>query len=158
MGMKGIVRFLIRMVVLNIVLVPLMALAPLAFVTLPFVAIYNHPYANFAGLGEMLFVIGPVSCAFYMLFVVHYPAVHRARLEGRLATWRESEGGIVNTVLKSCAYMFGSLFASVVVEFLYVAAWHLPNGSPALLYVWFAAYPFVTFSPILLLLVARELR
>jgi len=146
------------MFVLNIVLVPLMALAPVMFVTLPFIAVHNHPYDNFAALGEMLFVIGPLSCAFYMLFVVHYPAVHRARFEGRLATWRESEGGIVHTVLKSCVYMFGSLFASFVAEFLYVAAWHLPNGSPTLLYVWFAAYPFVTFSPILLLLVVRVLR
>ena len=62
-------------------------------------------------------------------------------------------------MLKSCAYMFGSLFASFVVEFLYVAAWHLPRRQPWLsLYVWFAAYPFVTFSPILLLLVVRVLR
>jgi hypothetical protein len=54
--------------------------------------------------------------------------------------------------------MFGSLSASFVAEFLYVAAWHLPNGSPILLYFWFSAYPFVTFSPILLLLVVRVLR
>ena len=104
------------------------------------------------------FVIGPLSCAFYMLFVVHCPAVHRARLEGRLATWRESEGGIVHTVLKSCAYMFGSLFASFVAEFLYVAAWHLPNGKPVLLDIWFAADALVAYSPICLVLVVRALR
>ena len=34
--MKGIVRFLVRMLVLNIVLLPLMALAPVIYVTLPF--------------------------------------------------------------------------------------------------------------------------
>jgi hypothetical protein len=156
--MKGIVRFLVRMLVLNIVLLPLMALAPVMFVTLPFIAVHNHPYDNFAALGEMLFVLGPLSCAFYMLFVVHYPAVHRARLEGRLKTWRESEGGMLRTVTKSCIYMFGALFGSFLAEFAYLMAWHLPNGKPVLLDIWFAVDALVAYSPICLVLVVRALR
>ena len=46
--MKGIVRFLVRMLVLNIVLVPIMALGPLLYV-IPFFWIAANPQDNFSG-------------------------------------------------------------------------------------------------------------
>ena len=98
--MKGIVRFLVRMIVLNIVLVPIMALGPLLYV-IPFFCIVANPQDDFSGLAQLYFWVGPLSCAFWMLVSCHWPAVRRAQREGRLATWRESEGGMVCTVTKA---------------------------------------------------------
>src|SRR5271170_3184946 len=113
--MKGIVRFLVRMLVLNIVLVPLMVLGPLFYV-IPFFCVAASPQGNFSGLAQLYFWLGPLSAAFWMLVSCHWPTVHRARLEGRLETWRETEGGIVCTVLKATAYMFAGLFGSFFFE------------------------------------------
>ena len=81
---------------LNIVLVPIMVLGPLLYV-IPFFCIVANPQDNFSGLAQLYFWLGPLSCAFWMLVSCHWPTVRRAQREGRLATWRESEGGIVCT-------------------------------------------------------------
>jgi hypothetical protein len=94
--MKGIGRFLVRMLVLNMVLVPIMMLGPLFYV-IPFFCIAANPQDNFSGLAQLYFWLGPLSAAFWMLVSCHWSTVHRARLEGRLATWRESEGGMLHT-------------------------------------------------------------
>ena len=98
--MKGIVRFLVRMLVLNIVLVPIMVLGPLLYV-IPFFCIAANPQDNFSGLAQLYFWLGPLSCAFWMLVSCHWQTVRRAQREGRLATWRESEGGMLHTVTKA---------------------------------------------------------
>jgi hypothetical protein len=88
--------------------------------------------------------------------------VHRARLEGRLATWRESEGGIVCTVAKSTLYMFGGLFASYVFEVLFVLAFsYVPYSvasGTARETLGFAIFPFATFAPAILLWLRRWMR
>ena len=81
--MKGIVRFLVRMLVLNIVLVPIMVLGPLFYV-IPFFCIVANPHENFSGLAQLYFWLGPLSCAFWMLVSCHWPTVRRAR-RGRSA-------------------------------------------------------------------------
>lgn len=152
--MKGIVRFLIRMFVLNLVLVPIMVLGPLLYV-LPFFCIVAHPQDNFSGLAQLYFWLGPLSCAFWMLVSCHWPTVHRARLEGRLSTWREAEGGIVWTVTKATVYMFGGLFASYVFEVLFVLAFaYVPYSvasGVARETLRFAIFPFATYAPVILL-------
>src|SRR5580704_16525463 len=110
-GMKGIVRALIRMFVLNIMLVPIMVLGPLLYV-IPFFCIVANPQDDFSGLAQLYFWVGPLSCAFWMLVSCHWPTVRRAQREGRLATWRESEGGMLCTVTKAAVYMFAGLFGS----------------------------------------------
>lgn len=56
--MKGIVRFLVRMFVFNIVLIPLMVLGPLFYV-IPFFCIVANPQDNFSGLAQLYFWLGP---------------------------------------------------------------------------------------------------
>ena len=152
--MKGIVRFLVRMLVLNIVLVPIMVLGPLFYV-IPFFCIAANPQDNFSGLAQLYFWLGPLSCAFWMLVSCHWQTVRRAQREGRLATWRESEGGIVCTVAKSTLYMFGGLFASYVFEVLFVLAFaYVPYSvasGVARETLGFAILPFATYAPVILL-------
>ena len=50
--MKGIARFLIQILVLNIVLVPLMVFGPVLFL-IPFPLIAANPHDNFSGLAQL---------------------------------------------------------------------------------------------------------
>jgi hypothetical protein len=155
--MKGIVRFLIRMFVLNLVLVPIMVLGPLLYV-IPLFCIAANPQGNFSGLAQLYFWLGPLSAAFYMLVSCHWPTVHRARLEGRLDTWRESEGGMLCTVIKATVYMFAGLFGSFFTEIAFAFAFRLRPGNPYRDMLWFAILPFATFAPVLLLWLRRWTR
>ena len=155
--MKGIVRFLVRMLVLNMVLVPIMVLGPLLYV-IPFFCIVANPQDNFSGLAQLYFWLGPLSAAFWMLVSCHWPTIHRARLEGRLATWRESEGGIVCTVLKAFVYMVLGLLGSFVFETTFVVVFNFRPGNPLKDMLWFAILPFTTFAPVLLLWFSRWMR
>jgi len=154
--MKGIARFLVRMLVLNMVLVPIMVLGPLLYV-IPFICIAANPQDNFSALAQLYFWLGPLSTAFWMLVSCHWPTVRRAQRVGRLATWRETEGGIVCTVAKATLYMFGGLFASYVFEVLFVLAFaYVPLASGvARETLGFAIFPFATFAPVILLWLRR---
>ena len=155
--MKGIVRFLIRMFVLNIVLIPLMVLGPLFYVV-PFLCIVANPQDNFSGLAQLYFWVGPLSCAFWMLVSCHWQTVRRAQREGRLATWRESEGGIVCTVLKAFVYMVLGLLGSFVFEITFLVVFSFRPGNPYRDMLWFAILPFSTFAPVILLWLSRWMR
>ena len=142
---------------LNIVLVPIMVLGPLLYV-IPFFCIVANPQDNFSGLAQVYFWLGPLSCAFWMLVSCHWPAVRRAQREGRLETWRESEGGIVCTVLKAFVYMVLGLFASLFFEITFLVVFSFRPGNPYRDMLWFAILPFMTFAPVLLLWLSRWTR
>jgi hypothetical protein len=155
--LKGIAKGLVELVVLNIVLVPIMVLGPLLYV-IPFFCIVANPQDNFSGLAQLYFWVGPLSCAFWMLVSCHWPTVRRAQREGRLATWRESEGGIVCTVLKAFAYMVLGLLGSFVFEITFLVVFSFRPGNPYKDMLWFAILPFATFAPVLLLWLRRWTR
>jgi len=155
--MKGIVRFLVQMLVLNIVLVPIMVLGPLLYVV-PFFCIVANPQDDFSGVAQLYFWLGPLSCAFWMLLSCHWPTVRRAQREGRLETWRESEGGMLHTVTKATVYMFAGLFGSFVFEITFLVVFSFRPGNPYREMVWFALLPFATFAPVILLWLRRWMR
>ncbi len=155
--MKGIVRFLVRMLVLNMVLVPIMVLGPLFYV-IPFFCIVANPQDNFSGLAQLYFWLGPLSCAFWMLVSCHWQTVRRAQREGRLSTWRDSEGGMLHTVTKATVYMFAGLFGSFVFEITFLVVFSFRPGNPYRDMLWFAILPFATFAPVLLLWLRRWTR
>ena len=155
--LKGIAKRLIGLIALNIVLVPIMALGPLLYV-IPLWCIVANPQDNFSGLAQLYLWLGPLSAAFWMLVSCHWPTVHRARLEGRLDTWRESEGGIVCTVLKAFVYMFAGLFGSFFFEITFVVVFSFRPGNPYRDMLWFTILPFATFAPVLLLWLRRWMR
>ena len=150
-------RFLIRLVLLNIVLVPLMVLGPL-FYLLPFTLIAVSPRSNFSWLAQAYIWLGPLSCAFWMLLSCHWETVRRAQRERRLATWRDSEGGFVCTVTKATVYMFAGLFASFFFEVAFAFVFRLRSGNPYRAALWFALLPFATFAPVILLWLRRWAR
>jgi hypothetical protein len=155
--MKGILRFFIRMLMLNIVLVPIMVLGPLLYV-IPFFCIVANLEGNFSGLAQLYFWLGPLSCAFWTLLSCHWPTVRRAQREGRLATWRESEGGIVCTVTKAALYMFAGLFGSFFTEIMFLGVFRFRPGNPYGEMLWFTILPFATFAPVILLWLSRWMR
>jgi hypothetical protein len=155
--MKGIVRFLVRMLMLNIVLVLIMVLGPLFYV-IPLFCIVANPQDSFSGLAQLYFWLGPLSAAFWMLVSCHWPTVHKARLEGRLETWRESEGGIVCTVLKAFVYMVLGLLGSFFFEIAFVVVFRFRPGNPYRDMLWFTILPLATYAPVILLWLSRWMR
>jgi hypothetical protein len=145
------------MFVLNIVLIPLMVLGPLFYVV-PFLCIVANPQDNFSGLAQLYFWLGPLSCAFWMLVSCHWQTVRRAQREDRLSTWRESEGGIVCTVLKAFVYMVLGLFGSFFFEITFVVVFRFHPGNPYRDMLWFTILPFATFAPVILLWLSRWMR
>jgi hypothetical protein len=123
-----VVRNLTYFLLLNAVLVPIMVLGPLFYV-IPFFCIVANPQDNFSGLAQLYFWLGPLSCAFWMLVSCHWPTVCRAQREGRLSTWRESEGGIVCTVLKAFVYMVVGLFGSFFFEITFLVVFRFRPGA-----------------------------
>ena len=147
--LRSIAKSLVELILLNIVLVPLMVLGPLFYV-IPFFCIAANPQGSFSGLAELYFWLGPLSAAFYMLVSCHWQTVRKAQREGRQATWRETEGGMVCTVAKSTFYMFGGLFASYVFEVLFVLAFgYVPYSVASGVsreFLAFAILPFATYA------------
>jgi hypothetical protein len=155
--LKGIAKSLVGLLVLNIVLVPIMMLGPLLYV-IPFFCIVANPQDDLSGLAQLYFWLGPLSCAFWMLISCHWPTVRRAQREGCLATWRESEGGIVCTVSKAFVYMMLGLLGSFVFEITFLVVFSFRPGNPYREMLWFALLPFATFAPVILLWLRRWMR
>ena len=155
--LKGIGKSLVGLIVLNIVLVPIMLLGPLLYV-IPLFCIAANPQDDFSGLAELYFWLGPLSCAFWMIVSCHWQTVRRAQREGRLATWRETEGGMLHTVTKAAVYMFAGLFGSLFFEIMFLVVFNFRPGNPYKDMLWFAILPFATFAPVLLLWLRRWMR
>jgi hypothetical protein len=155
--LKGIARSLVGLIVLNIVLVPIMVLGPLLYV-IPLFCIAANPQDDFSGLAQLYFWLGPLSCAFWMLVSCHWQTVRRAQREGRLATWRESEGGMLHTVTKAAVYMFAGLFGSLFFEIMFLVVFNFRPGNPYRDMLWFTILPFANFAPVILLWLSRWMR
>jgi hypothetical protein len=155
--LKSIARSLVGLIILNIMLVPIMVLGPLLYV-IPLFCIAANPQDDFSLLAQLYFWVGPLSCSFWMIVSCHWPAVRRAQREGRLATWRESEGGMLHTVTKAAVYMFAGLFGSLFFEIAFLVVFNFRPGNPVSDMLWFAILPFMTFAPVLLLWLSRWTR
>jgi hypothetical protein len=102
--------------------------------------------------------LGPFVCAFWTLVSCHWPAVRKAHREGRLHEWRDDAGGYRRTIPKAFAFMLLGLFGSIFSEFVFGALFRVPNGDPWGAALYFAAAPFATFAPVLLLWLIRWMR
>jgi hypothetical protein len=140
------------------------ALFPVVLVVLPIALIWNSPSGDYSLMGEVFFWAAPWSCAFYMALSVNYHSIRQWKREGRdvgmfAYKWRMAHGGIVSTLIKSSLYMFGALFASYILGFLYLFAWNcVPLPQPAKLLLGFELFPFAVYAPVILLWVTRWLR
>ena len=140
------------------------ALFPVVLVVLPAVLIWRNPSGDYSLMGEVFFWAAPWSCAFYMVISCHWHSVRQWQREGRDLgvmgwKWREANGGMFCTVLKSTVYMFGALFASYILGFLYLFAWNcVPLPQPAKFLLGFELFPLAAYSPVILLWVTRWMR
>ena len=97
--LKSLFRSIVRLVAINIALILFFASAPLLYVTVPFWVILTHK--SVADMATIYMLTGPFACGFWMTVICHWHTVRKAQREGRLANWRDSEGGMFCTVGKS---------------------------------------------------------
>ena len=132
--------------------------APLLYSTVPFLLVALEPHADFSVLALVCMALGPFAASFWMILACHWPTVRQAQREGRLDTWREDAGGFSRTLPKSIAFMFLGLFGSAAAEAVFCSLFSVPSGSPRGVAAYFAAAPFATFAPVLLLWLLRRAR
>ena len=58
---KAIRKHLIKLLILNLILVPFMVFAPVIFFGLPLSLIWRNPHENFSGLAQLFFWTGPLD-------------------------------------------------------------------------------------------------
>ncbi len=146
-------RYIVRMVIINIVLILFFASAPLLYVTVPFWVILSHK--SVADMATIYMLTGPFACGFWMTLICHWHTVRKAQREGRLAHWRDTEGGMVCTVGKSIGFMvmgwFGSALAELIFSLVSRPLLHTLTGRSE----FFAMAPFAVFAPVWLVLLRR---
>jgi hypothetical protein len=156
---KAILKHLIKLLILNLILVPFMVLAPAILVVLPLVLIFDNLSGDFSGLAQFFFWTGPLSCAFWMLVSCRWQSARQWQRMGRLDTWRQDHGGLLRTVAKATVYMFAGLFGSFFFEILFLIAFKFVLfewfDSVSRYALWFALFPFSTFAPVILLWLRR---
>ncbi|MGA8733627.1 MAG: hypothetical protein WB558_06870 [Terriglobales bacterium] len=154
--LKSLFRSIVRLVAINIALILFFASAPLLYVTVPFWVILTHK--SVADMATIYLLTGPFACGFWMTVICHWHTVRKAQREGRLANWRDSEGGMFCTVGKSIGFMVMGWFGSALAEFVFCgAAGNLLHSTTGRL-EFFAMAPFAVFAPIWLVLLCRWMR
>jgi hypothetical protein len=154
--LKSLFRSIVRLVAINIALILFCASAPLLYVTVPFWVILTHK--SVADMATIYMLAGPFACGFWMTVICHWHTVQKAQREGRLANWRDTEGGMVCTVGKSFGFMLMGFFGSALAEFTFCgAAGNLLHSTTGRL-EFFAMAPFAVFAPVWLVLLRRWMR
>jgi hypothetical protein len=122
----------------------------------PFWVILRHK--SVADMTTIYMLTGPFACGFWMTVICHWHTVRKAQREGRLANWRDTEGGMVCTVGKSIGFMVMGWFGSALAEFVFCgAAGNLLHSTTGRL-EFFAMAPFAVFAPVWLVLLRRWMR
>ena len=112
------------------------------------------------------FLLGPLACAIWMVFICHWHSVRQWQRAGKLDSWREDHGGLFCTVGKSIWFMFSGLLGSVAAEVIFCYGFgqvfpHRLNPNylgPVDAGLTFAIAPFFVFAPVLLVLLSRWIR
>jgi hypothetical protein len=153
---NSLIHSIVRLVAINIALILFFASAPLLYVTVPFWVILTHK--SVADMATIYMLTGPFACGFWMTVICHWHTVRKAQREGRLAYWRDSEGGMFCTVGKSIGFMVMGWFGSALAEFAFCgAAGNLLHSTTGRL-EFFAMAPFAVFAPVWLVLLCRWMR
>jgi hypothetical protein len=156
--MKTLFAYIARMIVLNIVLILFFASAPFLYVTVPFWFVLAHPDRNPADLATLYMLTGPFACGFWMTVICHWHTVRKAQREGKLAHWRDSEGGMFCTVGKSIVFMVMGWFGSALAELVFSVAFRPLLWTFTGRLAFFAMAPFAVFAPMWITLLRRWTR
>jgi hypothetical protein len=156
---KSLIHCIVRFVVINIVVVLFSLTAPLIY-ALPVALAAMGDKSLSCSLIELEMLTGPFVCCFWMIIICHWHTVRKAQREGRLATWRESEGGMGNTVAKSIGFMFLGFFGSLISILVFGSVKYfvfnsLVNQNYFARLSFFALAPFAVFAPVWIVLLRR---
>ena len=135
------IRSLLKSLLVLAVAVPVMALFPLAALTLS-----RDPEGT-----QLLFWLGPWSCCFWVLIYSTLSAAPWRQGAEAVRQWREAHGGLRVTSMKATAWMFGGLLLSYAAEFLLLFA----GRSAAFDRMWL---PAATYSPLAFVWLWRRVR
>jgi hypothetical protein len=130
-------KWLLKSLLILIIFVPFATFLPLAAV-----AMMRSPEG-----AEFWFWIAPWSCCFWVLIYSTLSACPWRQGGEAVRQWREANGGLLNTSIVACGWMFGALFFSYAAEFLLIVT---TRGA-----VWL---PVATYSPLAFAWVWRRTR
>src|SRR5271157_4084477 len=161
--LNKLMTFMWELVAINILMLVFCASTPLFYTVLPFYVIFTCSHQVVAMFTEAYTLLGPLACAFWMLVICHYPSIHKARLEGKAATWRQDAGGLGHTLPKSFGFMFLGIFGAAISEYIGVkvlTAFCIAGQVQGIgrLIAFFVFMPFAVFAPVLLTLLLRRMR
>lgn len=114
--------------------------------------------------GVLYFLLGPLACAIWMVFVCHWHSVRQWQRSKKLNTWRQDHGGMWHTLAKSIWFMVSGFIGSVAAEVIFAIALgkvfpeRLSSLNPESAALVFAIAPFFVFAPVLLVLLSRWIR
>jgi len=140
------IRFLFRCVLALVFLL----LAPLLYITIPFVLIWADPKSDFSMLALPYMALAPFASGFWLMIIGVLPDVYRAHKEGRVFEANH---------LKGFGLMFVGLIGSLGAEaFLLFVLFPVPHyteniaANAAQWRSWFAGMGIAAFLPVILLL------
>lgn len=95
--------------------------------------------------GQLVFWLGPWTCAVWVLFIVQLGGSRFWRGKAHVLAWREAHGGLLRTSIRGTLWMFGALFLSYAAELFVV--FFIPRSPVTVQF-----FPLSTYSPLFLAL------
>jgi hypothetical protein len=156
---KGLLGWLLKLLVINLVLIFWTLAAPAILFVLPQVRILQH--RDVGGLALAFFWATPFAVGLWMAGLCHWHSVQLWHREGHErvlwgSEWRKAHGGYLHTASKSTGFMVLGFFGSYASEIAFFLVSHGHVTSTARAQVWFALFPFAAFAPVILLLLKRR--
>jgi hypothetical protein len=128
-------------------------IAPVLYLTVPFVLVALAPSSDFGVLALAYLALGPFVASFWLIITRMISRYRRLTADG--SPYEASLEG----VFVACGWMILGFFGSIAAELIFGFIIGFPRtGNTSGWAAWFAAAPFVTFSPVLLGWMWRRLK
>lgn len=159
--LKELALFVIKNIIILIALVGVSLIAPFVLAILPQVILFQNPQADVANMGLFFFWVTPWCVAVWMIFLCQFHSARLWQQEGKEfgawgTNWRKAHGGIFRTAGKSTGFMLLGFFGAFASEVAFLLLTHGHRFNLVQKHLWFAAFPFVAFAPVILLLFKRR--
>jgi hypothetical protein len=147
----GILRKVGEVILMNIAVLGFLLLAPVIYLTVPFILIALEPSGKNNGLAFIYMLLGPFAASAWMVITRMVSRYRRLTADG--APYQRSLKGVGI----ACIWMVVGFFGSAGAEFFFLLVWRVPRSTDAGDWLaWFAVAPFVTFCPVILGWVLRN--
>jgi len=134
-----------EVILMNIAILGFLLLAPVIYLTLPFILIVAGPNGKHNGLAFIYMLLGPFAASAWTIITRMMSRYRRITADG--TPYERSLKGVGI----ACVWMVVGFVVSAAAEFLFLLVWRVPRSGDATEWtLWFAVAPLVTFSPVLL--------